>query len=164
VGVWGLLALLQAVRVTVEVPLVASGGIATGAGLAAVLVAGARAAQLGTAFMLAPEAGTSPAHRQALQSEQPTALTRAFTGRLARGIGNRFMLEHEGAPVAYPEIHYLTAPLRKQAREEGDRESINLWAGEAHALAEALPAGEIVKRLVAEAEAALAGATLGADR
>jgi nitronate monooxygenase len=155
---WGLLALLQAVRSAVETPLVATGGIASGAGLAAVLSAGARAAQLGSAFMLAPEAGTSQAHRQALKSDAPTALTRAFTGRLARGIRNSFMSDHEGAPVAYPEIHYVTAPLRKRARELGDSQSINLWAGEAHALAQELPAAEIVAGLIAEAEAALASA------
>jgi nitronate monooxygenase len=153
----GLLALLQAIRANAPgAVLVASGGIASGAAVAAVLAAGARAAQIGTAFMLAPEAGTSPAHRRAIASEAPTELTRAFTGRLARGIRNEFMIEHPHAPLAYPEIHYLTAPLRKQGREAGDAESINLWAGETHALAQELPAGEIVARLAADARAAIA--------
>jgi nitronate monooxygenase len=98
--------------------------------------------------MLAPEAGTAPALREAIASDRPTDLTRAFTGRLARGIRNRFMEEHgDAAPVAYPEVHYLTAPLRAAAREAGDAESINLWAGEAHALARPLPAGEITAAL-----------------
>jgi nitronate monooxygenase len=151
---YGLLALLQLLGERVKAPLIATGGIASGRGLAAVLSAGARAAQVGTAFMLAPEAGTSAAHRRALASEAPTALTRAFTGRLARGIANDFMAEMANAPVAYPEIHYATAPLRGHAREQGDAQAINLWAGEAHALARELPAEEIVRRLVAEAREA----------
>ena len=152
---YALLPLLQEVRRAVGIPLVASGGIAGGDGLAAVLAAGARAGQIGTAFMLCPEAGTSPAHRDAIASDAPTALTRAFSGRLARGIRNRFMSEHADAPVAYPEIHYVTAPLRRHAREHGDAEAINLWAGEAHALARAVPAAEVVERIATEAAEAL---------
>jgi nitronate monooxygenase len=152
---FGLLPLLALVTEEVSLPLVASGGIATGAGIAAVLAGGARAAQLGTAFMLAPEAGTSPAHRRALATPQTTALTRAFTGRLARGIRNTFMVEHgDHSPVAYPELHYVTAPMRKQARERHEPELINLWAGEAHELALELPAAEILVRLGAEARSA----------
>ncbi|HTU31126.1 MAG TPA: nitronate monooxygenase [Solirubrobacteraceae bacterium] len=124
-------------------PLVASGGIAVGDTLAAVLVAGAAAAQIGTAFMLCAEAGTSEAHRQAIRGRGDTALTRAFTGRLARGIRNEFMDAHDAdAPIAYPELHYVTAPLRRQGREDGNAELVNLWAGEAHSLARELPAGE----------------------
>ena len=161
---YGLLPLLSLVRERSSLPLVASGGIATGRALAAVLCAGAGAAQIGTAFMLSPEAGTAQAHRAALTSERQTALTRAFTGRLARGIRNRFLDEHSAdAPIAYPELHYVTAPMRKRARERGDAELVNLWAGEAHALAREAPAGEIVRGLVAEAQTALreAGARLG---
>ena len=155
-GQVGLLALLQLVQAAVEVELVATGGIATGRGVAAVLAAGACAAQLGTAFMLSTEAGTSAAHREALASEAETALTRAFTGRTARGLVNRFMTEHgDDAPPGYPEVHYMTAPLRAVARERGDAEGINLWAGQAHALAPELPAAEIVAVLGAEARAAL---------
>jgi len=154
--VYGLLALLQILARTESLPLVASGGIATGAGLAAALCVGARAGQCGTAFMLCPEAGTSPAHREALRSGTETALTRAFTGRLARGIRNEFMDEHsDRAPIAYPQLHYVTAPLRKEARERGDAGAINLWAGEAHQLAEERPAAEMVQSLAAEAREAL---------
>ncbi len=131
-----------------EAPLVATGGIATGSGIAAVLVAGASAAQMGTAFMLCIEAGTSDAHREALASGRATRQTRAFTGRTARGIENAFLIEHDKeAPAAYPEIHYATAPLRRAARARGDASSINLWAGEAHALARAVPASQLVKTL-----------------
>ena len=158
----GLLALLQLVGAVTELPLVATGGIMTGRGVAAVLAAGAAAAQLGTAFMLTPEAATSPAHRDALRGERPTAMTRAFTGRAARGIENRFMGEHEAdAPLAYPEVHNLTAPLRAAARERGDAESFNLWAGQAYPLvADGVPAGELVRRLGEEARQALRTAAL----
>jgi nitronate monooxygenase len=155
----GLLVLLQLVRAAVELPMVAAGGIATGAGIAAVLAAGAGAAQLGTALMLTPEAGTSAPHRAALQADAHTALTRAFSGRTARGIVNRFLREHSGdAPAAYPEIHHLTAPVRAAARERGDAEALNLWAGQAYPLSAEQAAGELVRRLGAEARAALADA------
>ena len=155
-GELGLLALLQVVAAEVDLPLVATGGIATGRGVAAVLAAGAAAAQLGTAFMLAPEAGTPAAHRAALGGDAPTALTRAFTGRLARGIENRFMREHGAdAPSAYPDVHHLTAPLRAAARERGDADGLHLWAGQAYGLAVAEPAGELVRRLAEGAREAL---------
>jgi nitronate monooxygenase len=157
-GEIGLLALLQLVRAVVEVPLVATGGIATGRAVAAVLAAGAAAAQLGTAFMLCPEAATAPAHRDAIAGAGETALTRAFTGRTARGIVNRWMREHgPGAPSAYPDVHHLTARIRAAAREQGDPDGFHLWAGQAHELAEPLPAGELVRRLAAEAREALRG-------
>jgi nitronate monooxygenase len=143
-----LLALLQLVRAVTTLPLVATGGIATEAGVAAARAAGASAAQVGTALMLCPEAGTAAAHRAAIASDRPTALTRAFSGRLARGIVNDFMREHSAhAPVAYPELVHLTRPIRTA----GDPERTNLWAGQAHALARELPAAEVVARLAAEA-------------
>ena len=124
--------------------------------------AGASAAQVGTAVRLTPEAGPSPAQRAALAAGGPTALTRAFTGRTARGIANRFLREHSAdAPSAYPHVHHLTAPLRAAARERGDAEAINLWAGQAHALAAGVPAGELVRRLGADARAALRDACEG---
>jgi nitronate monooxygenase len=159
----GLLALLQLLQAAVDVPLVATGGLVTGRAVAAVLAAGAAAAQLGTAFMRTPEAGTSPAHRAALEGDAPTALTRAFTGRTARGILNRFMEEHAGAaPSAYPDVHHLTARLRAAARKRGDAGAINLWAGQAYPLAPAEPAGDLVRRLAAEARAALRDAAAAA--
>jgi nitronate monooxygenase len=154
----GLFALLQLVRAETDLPLVASGGIATGAGVAGALAAGASAVQIGTAFMLCPEAGTSEPHRRAIAAAGPTELTRAFTGRRARGIANRFLREHRDAPSAYPEIHYATAPLRAAARERGDPEDLNLWAGQAHALAREEPAAEVVARLDEEARQALRAA------
>ena len=112
-----LLPLLQLVRSVTDVPLVAAGGIATGRGVAAVLAAGASAAQIGSALMLTPEAGTSDAQRVAFAEDVPTALTRAFTGRRARGIVNRFMRDHDSAaPKGYPHVNNVTAPLRAAAR------------------------------------------------
>ena len=144
-----LLVLLQLVRRATGLPLVAAGGIATGEAIAAVLAAGASAAQLGTALLLAPEAGTADVHRQALRGDRPTRLTRAFTGRRARGIVNRFMRDHDGeAPRGYPEINFVTAPLRAAARAAGDGEAVNLWAGQAYRLAQEQPAADVVGGLV----------------
>jgi nitronate monooxygenase len=158
---YGLLALLQLVRGEVGIPLVASGGIVTGTGVAAVLASGATAAQLGTAFMLCPEAATSPAHRRAIASARPTGLTRAFSGRLARGIVNRLQAEHSPqAPIAYPQVHHVTSPLRAHGRKAEDEDLFNLWAGEAHARAEEVPAGELVARLDREAREALSAAAV----
>jgi nitronate monooxygenase len=158
----GLVALLQLVQGAVEVPLVATGGIMTGRGVAAVLAAGADAAALGTAFMLAEEAATAPAHRAAIASPGDTALTRAFTGRTARGIVNRWLREHDGeAPSAYPDVHHLTAKVRAAARTAGDPDGFHLWAGQAHTLAAPLPAAEIVRRLGDEAREALRRAAGG---
>jgi nitronate monooxygenase len=145
-GELGLLSLLRLTDAVTELPLIASGGIADGAGVAAALAAGARAAQIGTAFMLCPEAGTSAPQRATLKRPGATALTRAFSGRRARGIVNDFMREHEPrAPSAYPQVHHLTSPLRAAARAAGDPEAINLWAGQAYALATERPAAELVK-------------------
>ena len=158
-GEIGLIALLQLVRAEVDLPLVATGGIATGRGVAAALAAGASAAALGTAFMLCDEAATAPAHREAIAAEGETALTRAFTGRTARGIVNRWMREHDAdAPSAYPDVHHLTAKIRAAAREQGDADGFHLWAGQAHRLAPGGPAGDLVRRLAAEASEALRSA------
>jgi len=139
-----------------DLPLVAAGGIADGPAVAAVLAGGAAAAQVGTAFMLSPEAATSGAHREAIGEDARTALTRAFSGRTARGIVNRFMRDHEeAAPVAYPHVHHLTSPMRAEARKRGDRDAFNLWAGQTHRLANPEPAADIVRRLSADAREAL---------
>jgi nitronate monooxygenase len=151
-----LIPLLRLVARETDLPLVAAGGIADGPSVAAVLAAGARAAQIGTAFLRTPEAGTNAAHRAALAGGEPTAITRAFTGRRARGIVNEFMRTHDDAPTGYPHVHHVTAPLRAAARAAGDAEAINLWAGQAYQLAEELPAAELVRKLGADARAALA--------
>jgi nitronate monooxygenase len=133
--------------IDVGLPLVATGGITDRAAVVATLEAGAEAVQLGTAFLLCPEAATSEAHRRALTGSGETAFTRAFTGRTARGIVNRFMTDHPNAPSAYPQIHHLTAPLRAAARAAGDADGFNLWAGVSFARAQALPAAAVVDEL-----------------
>jgi nitronate monooxygenase len=155
----GVLAALQLVAAASALPLVATGGLATGRSIAAVLAAGAAAAQLGTAFMLTPESATADAHLRAIAGHGETGLTRAFTGRTARGIVNRFQREHgPDAPLGYPDVHHVTAPLRRAARERGDADGFHLWAGQAHSLAEPVPAAELVRRLANEARAALRAA------
>ena len=155
-GEIGLLALLQLVAAASDLPLVATGGLMTGRGIAAVLAAGAAAAQIGTALMLTPEAGTSAPHRTALRTGGSTALTRAFSGRAARGLVNRFLRRYSAqAPAAYPELHHVTAPIRAAARERGDVEALNLWAGQAYPLTQERPAAELVRELADEARAAL---------
>jgi nitronate monooxygenase len=154
-----LLAALQLIGAAVELPLVATGGLSTGAAIGAALVAGAAAAQVGSAYLRSPEAGTSEAQRAATATDAPTALTHAFSGRTARGIVNRLLVEHSAvAPRAYPEIHHLTMPLRAHGRMVGDADIINLWAGQAHALATDEPAADITRRLASEARAAVAAA------
>jgi nitronate monooxygenase len=151
----GVLPLVRSVASEIDLPLVAAGGIGDGPALAAVLTSGARAGQLGTAFLRASEAGTSEAHRRALASDMPTALTRAFTGRQARGLLNGFMREHgREAPIGYPYVHYATAPLRVEARRRGDADNFHLWAGQAHRLALEAPAGEILLRISRDAHGA----------
>ncbi|MFD2420051.1 NAD(P)H-dependent flavin oxidoreductase [Amycolatopsis pigmentata] len=155
--VYGLLSALRLAAAETDLPLIAAGGLVHGADVAAVLVAGADAAQLGTAFLRADEAGTQPVHRQALaDAGRATAFTRAFSGRPARGLVNRFSREHSAAaPSAYPQVHYLTKPVRAAAGAAGDPEGPNLWAGQTYALAPSGPAAEIFENLRAEATAAM---------
>ncbi|MEU8586980.1 nitronate monooxygenase [Streptomyces sp. NPDC048664] len=154
----GLLTLLAQLRETVEIPVVAAGGLMRGAQIAAVLAAGASAAQLGTAFLATPESGAAAVHKRALTDPLfvRTGLTRAFSGRPARALVNRFVREHGPyAPAAYPEINHLTSPLRKAAAQAGDAQGMSLFAGQGHRLARELPAGRLVRVLVAELEAAV---------
>jgi nitronate monooxygenase len=137
-----LIELLQ--NIHAPVPLIAAGGIAGAADVQAALEAGASAVQAGTAFLLCPEAATSAPHRRAIERGGETAMTRAFTGRRARGIVNEFMRAHPDAPRAYPHIHHLTAPLRAAARAADDASRINLWAGTQCQRTQPLPAADIV--------------------
>lgn len=154
-GAEPLLELLALVRAAVDLPLIAAGGLGDGAAIAAALRAGARAVQLGTAYLLAEEAGTSAPHRAALADPAftETVGTRAFTGRVARGLRNAFIDEHAGhAPHAYPAVHHLTAPLRAAATARADTQQMHLWAGTAFAKARPGTAGEITARLWHEAQ------------
>ena len=141
--------LVSAVLAAVDVPVVAGGGVSDAADVAAVVELGAVAAQVGTAYLLADEAATKPVHRGALSSQAfaTTDLTRAYTGRWARGLANRFMAEHADAPAGYPHLHHLTAPLRAAAAAAGDTQVAHLWAGTGYAEARSAPAAEITRAL-----------------
>ncbi|MEC3977263.1 NAD(P)H-dependent flavin oxidoreductase [Amycolatopsis sp. H20-H5] len=154
---YGLLALLRLVAAKVTLPLIAAGGLVHGADIAAVLAAGAVAAQLGTVFLQADEAGTPLAQRHALAAgDRRTAFTRAFSGRPARGLVNRVLSDLSAdAPAAYPQLHHLSKPVRAASAKAGDPEAMSLWAGQTYPLAPAGPAASIVDRLRAEAREAL---------
>lgn len=123
--------LVREVRAATRLPVIAGGGVADAAAVAEVLRAGATAVAVGTALLLADEAGTSAVHRAAITERTgPTRMTRACTGRPARGLVNEFMTRFEGsAPLGYPALHHLTGPLRRAAAGAGDPEWVHLWAG-----------------------------------
>jgi nitronate monooxygenase len=149
-----LLSVLAEIRDTTNVPMIGTGGVMSGRDAAAVLGAGAIAVQIGTALLCTPEAGTSVPYRQALLDRRypGTILTRAFSGRFARGLANEFALEHDGqGPRAYPEVHHLTRPLRAAATRSGDASVPNLWAGTGWRQVTGEPATTIVRRIAADA-------------
>lgn len=142
--------LIAQVRGVTTRPLIAAGGLGTRADVADFLARGAAAAQLGTAFVRCPESGASAVHKAALTDPRftSTAVTRAFSGRPARGLVNRFLTEYDrDAPAAYPDVHFLTSPLRKAAAARGDADAVNLWAGEGFRQATDAPAAEVVAAL-----------------
>ena len=141
--------LVRSVIGATGLPVVAAGGIAEGAQLAAVLAAGAEAAAVGTALLRASESGASATHRAALADPAftETAITRAFTGRPARGLRNGFMDRHRDAPLGYPALHHLTAPLRRAAVAGGDAGRLHLWAGAGFREAKELPVAEILSSI-----------------
>lgn len=146
----GRMALLRQVRQATTLPVIATGGIMDGGGVREVLAAGAVAAQLGTAFLCCPEAGTSATHRRALLEGRyvETVVTRAFTGRPARGLNNDFARRFTpDAPAGYPEVHHLTRPLRSAAAAAGDPENLHLWAGTGWRSVTEEPAAALVARL-----------------
>lgn len=140
---------VRAVRAATRLPVVAAGGLTTAADVAAVRRAGASAVAIGTALLLADEAGTSQVHRRAIVGYHgPTRVTHAFTGRPARALVNGFVSRFEGsAPLGYPAVHHLTGPLRRAAAAAGDPEWVHLWAGTGHRSAVTGPAAEILARL-----------------
>jgi nitronate monooxygenase len=161
----GLVALLPQVVDAVRVPVIAAGGIADGRGVAAAFALGARAVQIGTAYLLTPQALTTPLHRAALReaSDNATRLTNLFTGRPARGLVNRFMREHGPMNDAAPPFPLATgavAPLRAHWEKRGSGDYSPLWAGQAAALAREEDAGALTERLWREAKATLAALRL----
>ena len=148
----GTIALVPQVVDAVNVPVIASGGIMDGRGIAAALVLGASAVQLGTAFLTCHEAGVAEAYISALMQagEDATRVTRAFSGRPARGIVNRFMAEVDadgGDIPAFPIQNVLTRALRTAAARQGRAEFLSLWAGQGLRLARRQSAAELIERL-----------------
>ena len=142
--------LLASIVAGFDIPVIAAGGLMNAGDVRRVLDAGAVAAQLGTAFLLADEAGSSVVHRSALQDPcfTETAVTRSFSGRYARGLRNRFIDDHDAeAPFGYPELHYLTSPVRAASVRAGDPQAVNVWAGTGFRQAEAAPVAAIIEKL-----------------
>jgi nitronate monooxygenase len=165
-GLIGTIALVPQIADAVSIPVIASGGIMDGRGIAAALMLGACAAQLGTAFLTTQEAGVAAAYKDAIiaAAEDETRITRAFSGRPARGIVNRFMREVEdgaapGDILPFPLQNALTRPLRAQAAKDNRSEFLSLWAGQGTRMARSTKASLLMAALVAETEAALSGAS-----
>ena len=152
----GTMALVPTICAAIDLPVIAAGGIMDGRGIAAALALGASAVQMGTAFLLADEAVTPAPWRGAIADagDDATRLTRAFTGRHARGIENRFMREMraaEGEVPAYPVQNRLTQPLRAAATAADEPDLMSLWAGQGVALTRASGAGQMLRGWWAEA-------------
>lgn len=142
--------LVAAVAAAVPLPIIAAGGLATATDIGGVLQAGASAAAVGTVLLLADESGASATHQGALEdpARAETVVTRAFTGRPARGLRNRFIDTYEdNAPLGYPAVHFLTSPLRKAAAAAGEPELVHLWAGTGFRNARRAPTAQILAGL-----------------
>ncbi|WP_035281176.1 NAD(P)H-dependent flavin oxidoreductase [Brevibacterium album] len=144
--------LIRLAKALTQLPIIAGGGIASAEDVRALLDAGATAVQVGTRFLTASEAGTRKTHRAALLElrDRETVLTAAFSGRPARTVRNAFASAHStSAPRLYPQLHFLTAGLRKEANAAGDAENLNLWAGTGFAACTEAPAAAILAELAA---------------
>ena len=151
----GTLALVRQIVKAVRVPVIAAGGIADADGVAAAMALGAAGVQIGTAYLLCPEATTGAVHRAALRSDaaRDTALTNLFTGRPARGIVNRLMREIGPISDLAPEFPLATAaiaPLRVKAEAQGSGDFSPLWAGQNAAGGREIPAAELTRQLAGQ--------------
>jgi nitronate monooxygenase len=149
------LELVRQIRATASVPVIASGGLMDGRDIRRALEAGAAAVQLGTAFLASPECGASPAYKNAVLNAKSdtTVITRAFSGRPARGLRNEFIARLEGREAAilpFPLQNALTRAMRTAAAIRGVAGFLSLWAGQGVTRARCLPAGELVRKLVEE--------------
>lgn len=154
----GLFSLIPAVVDAVKVPVVATGGIADGRGVAAALALGASAAQIGTGFLRCPEAKIHPAWAEAIGRTLPeqTQLSRVFSGRAGRSVATTYVRAATGPdappPAPYPVQRGLTAPMRAEAGRQNDVERMQAWAGQSAALAATAPAGDLTTRIWNDAQ------------
>jgi nitronate monooxygenase len=154
-GMVGTMALVPQIVDAVHLPVIAAGGIADGRGIAAAFALGASGVQIGTAFLGCPEAAVSPLHRARLRAaaDDDTELTRVFTGRPARALRNRFVMEMaDTEPLDFPLQASLVGPLGRLPNEEARAAFMPVWAGQAAPLARDLPASRLIEQLVAEAQ------------
>jgi nitronate monooxygenase len=143
--------LIDRIRSAHDVPIVAGGGLGTAEDVAGVLRRGAVAAQVGTALLLSDEAGTNAAHRAAMKNQLfgKTIVTRAFSGRYARGLENEFIRMFDNvAPLGYPEVNQMTLPIREAATDREDPNGMSLWAGTSFQKARPGPAADIIASLI----------------
>jgi nitronate monooxygenase len=153
----GLFALLPQIADAVSVPVIAAGGIGDGRGVAAALMLGASAVQIGTGFLRCPEAKTHPAYAERLgrTEAEETTITRAFSGRAGRSIANRYVRACAAAdappPAPYPVQRGYARPMLQDALRSGDTERMQMWAGQAARFAQSRPAGEVTQELWAGA-------------
>jgi nitronate monooxygenase len=163
----GTMALVPQIVDAVDLPVIAAGGIMDARGIVAALALGASAVQMGTAFLACPESGAHPDHKRRIPESraEDLVLTRAFSGRPARGISNRFIEEmaaHEDDFAGFPAQNALTRPLRNAAAQQNRPEFLSMWAGQGAALAEALPAADLVAKLAEESRSLLGRLARGA--
>ncbi len=151
----GTMALVPQIVDATPLPVIASGGIMDGRGIVAAAALGASAVQMGTAFLACPESGAADAYKAAVLAarDDATLLTRAFSGRMARGLANSFAVEmkaHTHELLRYPAQNNLTRPMRTAAARLGDADRLSLWAGQAAPMARAMPAADLLALLVKE--------------
>lgn len=145
-------AVIDRVRAVTPLPIIGAGGVATGADIQELLDAGADAVAVGTLLVASDESASPDAYKDALTSGRydETMLSRAFSGRFARGLANELMRAGDPeAPSAYPDVHYMTAPIRAAGGKAGDASVLALWAGAGHASAVRRPAIQIIEELLA---------------
>ena len=152
----GLFALLPQVADAVSIPVIATGGIGDARGIVAAFALGASGVQMGTAYLFCSEAKVSPVYRRALEqvNDTGTAITNLFSGRPARGIVNRYLSESgpmSDAALAFPHAATLVAPLRAASEKAGSPDYLQMWAGQAAALAQSMPADQLTRKLAADA-------------
>lgn len=160
----GVMALIPQLVDAVRVPVIAAGGIMDGRGMIAALALGASGVQMGTAFLACPESGAHLQHKGALLAgtDESTVITRAFSGRPARGLANRFteeMAAHEAKLAPFPVQNALTRDIRQAATKQNRPEYLSMWAGQAAPLATTLPAAEVVRTTMEHARRVIAQLT-----